>query len=102
MRKGNSTRKHLNKTDDVEFVVELVLLSGYIKNTGPLSLILSAQVGAGKTEILKRLDSPKCEVMIKSSIMFGIPEVVCLVILFLLDTSSFSQPYTGNHPYNQG
>jgi hypothetical protein len=47
-------RKMLIDTDDLEYTIELVLLSGHIKNADPLSLIISSKVGAGKTEILKQ------------------------------------------------
>lgn len=48
-----ASQKKLISTEELEYTIELVIMSGYISNADPLSLIISAQVGAGKTEILK-------------------------------------------------
>lgn len=52
-RKRKNKRKHLIKTNILEYIIELVILSGYIINADPLSLIIAARVGAGKTELIK-------------------------------------------------
>lgn len=39
------------KIDDISKIVKLVLLSGFLKKTKPLSLLLVGEVGIGKTEI---------------------------------------------------
>ncbi len=38
----------------MEYIIELVIWSAFIKNADPLSLIISAPVGSGKTELLKQ------------------------------------------------
>lgn len=38
----------------LECIIELVIQSAFIKNADPLSLIISAPVGSGKTELLKQ------------------------------------------------
>ena len=40
------------KIDDIEKIVKLVLSSGFIKNSDPLSLILVGKAGVGKTCII--------------------------------------------------
>lgn len=47
------------KTDDIKKVVKLVLLSGYIKNAEPLSLMLVSDAGNGKTEMISGFISPR-------------------------------------------
>jgi len=46
-------------TDDILKIVKLTLLSGYIKDVKPLSLLIVGEYGSGKTEILKHFNSQK-------------------------------------------
>lgn len=45
------------KIDELQKIVKLVLLTGYIKNVKPLSLMLIADAGEGKTEIISHYKS---------------------------------------------
>jgi len=74
MKRKKRRRKRLINTNILEYVIELVLLSGYLKNADPLSLILSAKVGAGKTEILKRYRGTKGIKFISEATAYGIQE----------------------------
>lgn len=68
----DDSRKKLIDTKGLEDVIELVLLSGRIKNADPLSLIVSSKVGAGKTEILKQYAGTKGVRFITEATAFGI------------------------------
>lgn len=64
--------KHLIGLKDLEYIIELVILSGWIKNTDPLSLIISAKVGAGKTELLKQYSKLKGVKFLSEPTAYGI------------------------------
>lgn len=49
------------KTDDLKKIVKLVLLSGYVKNEKPLSLLIVGDAGLGKTEIISAYKSSRVE-----------------------------------------
>jgi len=66
------TKKRLVNTTDLEYIIELVLMSGYIKNADPLSLIISSKVGAGKTEILKQYRQLKGILWLSEATAYGI------------------------------
>ena len=55
-----------------EYVVELVLKSGYIKNADPLSLIISAPVGSGKTEIINQYRNCQGVLYLSEATAYGI------------------------------
>jgi hypothetical protein len=48
------SHKNLIGLKDLMYIIELVILSTWIKNADPLSLTISAKVVAGKTELLKQ------------------------------------------------
>jgi len=72
MLKQEFKRKRLINTQDLEYIIELVLLSGYIKNADPLSLIISSKVGAGKTELLKRYRGTRGTKFLSEATAYGI------------------------------
>ncbi len=41
-------------TEDLEHIIKLVFFSGYIKDERPLSLLITAKVESGKTELVKK------------------------------------------------
>lgn len=65
-------KKRLINTKDLEYIVELALLSGWIKNADPLSLIISANIGAGKTELLKRFKGTRGTKYLSEATAYGI------------------------------
>jgi len=65
-------KKKLINTQDLEYVIELVLWSGYIKNADPLSLIISSKVGAGKTEIIKQYRKCRGVLFLSEATAYGI------------------------------
>jgi len=71
-RKKNPIKKHLINTADLEYIIELVLLSGYVKNADPLSLIVSSKVGAGKTEIIKQYRNCRGVLFLSEATAYGI------------------------------
>lgn len=66
------SRKRLVNTEDLEYIIELVLLSGWIKNADPLSLIISSNVGAGKTELVKQYSETKGVKFLSEATAYGI------------------------------
>lgn len=64
--------KRLINTKDMEYIIELVLWSGYIKNADPLSLIISSKVGAGKTEIIKQYRKCRGVLFLSEATAYGI------------------------------
>lgn len=64
--------KTLINTQDLEYIIELVLWSGYVANADPLSLIISSKVGAGKTEIIKQYRHCKGVLFLSEATAFGI------------------------------
>jgi len=58
--------------NDLDYIIELVLLSGHIKNADPLSLIVSSKVGAGKTEVLKQYIGTRGVKFLTEATAFGI------------------------------
>ncbi|RJS91362.1 hypothetical protein CW705_04010 [Candidatus Bathyarchaeota archaeon] len=72
LRSKKTNKKHLINTRDLEYIVELVLLSGYIKNVDPLSLIISSKVGAGKTEIIKQYRNCRGVLFLTEATAYGI------------------------------
>jgi hypothetical protein len=69
---SENSRKRLVDTKDLEYNIELVLLSGRIKNADQLSLIVSSKVGAGKTELLKQYIGTKGVEFLTEATAFGI------------------------------
>jgi len=65
-------QKTLINTQDLEYIIELVLWSGYIKNADPLSLIISSKVGAGKTEVIKQYRKCRGVLFLSEATAFGI------------------------------
>ena len=65
-------QRKLIDTEIPEHVVELVLKSGYIKNADPLSLIISAPVGSGKTEIISQYRNCQGVLYISEATAYGI------------------------------
>jgi len=65
-------QKRLISTEDLEYIIELVLWSGYVKNADPLSLIISSKVGAGKTEIIKQYRNCRGVKFLTEPTAFGI------------------------------
>ena len=65
-------QRKLIDTETPENVVELVLKSGYIKNADPLSLIISAPVGSGKTEIISQYRNCQGVLYISEATAYGI------------------------------
>lgn len=66
------SRKRLVNTKDLEYIIELILLSGWIKNADPLSLIISAKVGGGKTELIKQYSNTRGVRFLSEATAFGI------------------------------
>jgi len=66
------TRKRLVNTEQLEYIIELVLLSGWIKNADQLSLIISSKVGAGKTELVKQYSEVRGVKFLSEATAFGI------------------------------
>lgn len=64
--------KRLIAAEDLEYVIELVLLSGRIKNADPLSLIISSKVGAGKTEVIKQYRKCRGVLFLSEATAYGI------------------------------
>lgn len=52
----NAQKEKMLKLEKIERLVELALISGYIKNDNPLSLILIAEPETAKTKILSKFD----------------------------------------------
>jgi hypothetical protein len=66
------SRKRLVNTKRLEYIIELVLLSGWIRNADPLSLIISSKVGAGKTELVKQYSEVRGVKFLSEATAFGI------------------------------
>lgn len=49
----NKEKKLIN-TQILEYIIELIIVSAFVKNADPLSLIISAPIGSGKTELIKQ------------------------------------------------
>lgn len=64
--------KHLIGIEDLVYIIELIILSAWIKNVDPLSLIISAKVGAGKTELLKLFSKIKGVKFLSEPTAYGI------------------------------
>lgn len=67
-----ASRKQLVDIADLEYIIELVLLSGWIKNADPLSLIISSNVGAGKTELVKQYSEVRGVKFLSEATAYGI------------------------------
>lgn len=70
--KLEKSRKRLVNTRDLDYIIELVLLSGWIKNADPLSLIISSNVGAGKTELVKQYSEVRGVKFLSEATAYGI------------------------------
>lgn len=51
------------KIDDIQKLVQLVLLSGYLRNSNPLSILFIGKAGIGKTELSTAFRSSRAVVM---------------------------------------
>ena len=60
------------KTQDLELLLKLALLSSYIKNERPVSVLFSAKVESGKTEILRKASQCKGVAFLNDATAFGI------------------------------
>jgi len=65
-------RAKLINTGELEYIIELALVSGWIKNAEPLSLIISSKVGAGKTEIIEQYRKVKGVAWLSEATAYGI------------------------------
>lgn len=64
--------RRLVNTEPLDDIIELVLLSGWIKNADPLSLIISSKVGAGKTELIKQYSETRGVIFLSEATAYGI------------------------------
>lgn len=55
--------KKMIKIEDLKKITKLVLLSGYIKNSKPLSMLIVGNAGTGKTEIISSYHSQRVEIL---------------------------------------
>ena len=62
----------LQKVESVEEILKLVFASGYIKNAYPVSTIIVANVGCGKTSILKKFSVTEGVAYITDVTAYGI------------------------------
>jgi len=60
------------KTQDLEHLLKLALLSPYIKNERPVSVLISARVESGKTELLQKADGLKGVIYLNDATAYGI------------------------------
>jgi hypothetical protein len=74
MSEHGAVTKRLINTEYLEYIIELVLWSGYIQNADPLSLIISSLVGAGKTELIKLYRKCQGVKFLTEATAFGIKE----------------------------
>lgn len=51
-KRNKKTKTHLVGVEDLQLIVKLVVISGFLKNHKPLSLLVVSKVGNGKTEII--------------------------------------------------
>jgi len=58
--------------EKIEDIIELVLYSGHIKNARPLSLMIIAPIGSGKTELLKSVSTNKGIAYLTDATAYGI------------------------------
>jgi len=57
MTKNKKIKTHLVGVEDLQKIVKLVVVSGFLKNHRPLSLLVVSKVGNGKTEIISSFSS---------------------------------------------
>jgi len=57
------------KVNDIIKIVKLIIVSGYLKNIKPLSLLMIGEVGIGKTEIITSIKSNKIKYITDLSYM---------------------------------
>lgn len=60
------------KTEELEEIIKMVLYSAYIKDEKPISLLIAAEVGAGKTELVKMYGKNKGLVSLTDTTAYGI------------------------------
>ena len=62
----------LKNTEEIEKILKLVITTGKIKNAHPVSMLLLANVGGGKTEILKKFNKNKGIAYVTDATAYGL------------------------------
>lgn len=62
----------MRNTEAIENFLELVLWSGWVENTKPLSVLIISEVGAGKTTLLKKFKENNGVVYLNDATAYGI------------------------------